>query len=67
VAAAPGTAHARLLPTLEGDWYTDEGRFVVEQSSISWRETWRWDPVKRAGEARVRVSDADVFDPSLDL
>jgi hypothetical protein len=27
VAIVPGTAHARLVPTLEGDWYTDPARF----------------------------------------
>jgi hypothetical protein len=27
----------------------------------------RWDTVKRASEARIQVSNADLFDPSLDL
>ena len=47
MAAVPGTAHARLLPTLEGDWYTDPGRFAAEQSSIFAR---RWMLAGRADE-----------------
>ena len=39
--------------------------FALSRVRVSvWR---RWDPVKRASEARVQVSNADVFDPSLNL
>jgi Rieske 2Fe-2S family protein len=47
VATVPGTAHARLLPTLEGSCYTDPERFAEERSAIFAR---RWILVGRADE-----------------
>jgi Rieske 2Fe-2S family protein len=64
VAIVPGTAHARLVPTLEGDWYTDPARFAEEQSAIFAR---RWMLVARAEEISLPGSyiTADVAGESV--